>query len=392
MVKALLGLSFFGAAAGSIYKVPLEKQARPSLQQRIAWAKQQADLRSETPTHEIDINNFQDAQYFGDISVGTPPQSLRVVYDTGSSNLWLNKQSGFLSPHKHYTDSKSSTYVKNGTVFKIQYGSGPVSGFYSKDTIHIGDVDITDYTFAEVDNTKGLGPAWAAGHFDGICGMGWDDISVDHVKTPLRALVDSKKLGANQFAFFLGAGGAKGELVLGGVDPAHYTGDFAAVPVIETAPGKTGYWALTMDDAKVGGSSMTSCKKAIVDSGTSLLAVPTADFKKIADAVGAKPVLPIPPFNKEYLVNCTSPGPDIEFVIGGKSYILKKEDYVLNEGGQCLLGLLGMDIPAPAGPLYILGDVFMRKYYVKFDVDNKQLGFAEMKKGVAVVSSATLVV
>merc|ERR1712039_21313 len=243
-----------------------------------------------------------------------------------------------------------------------------------------------------VDNTKGLGPAWAVGHFDGICGMGLDDISVDHVKTPVRALVDSKKLGANQFAFYLGSGGAAGELVLGGVDPAHYTGDFATVPVIETAPGKTGYWALAMDDAKIGGSSVTTVKKAIVDSGTSLLAVPTADLAKIAKAVGAKQVLPIPPFNKEYTIDCNTPGPDIEFVISDKSYTLKKADYVLNESGKCLLGFTGLDVPAPAGPLYILGDVFMRAHYVKFDVDNKQLGFAQIKKGVEVVKSATSVV
>ena len=58
------------------------------------------------------------------------------------------------------------------------------------------------------------------GKFDGICGMGWDDISVDHVKTPVRALVDSKKLDSNVFAFHLGTGGAAGELTLGGVNPA----------------------------------------------------------------------------------------------------------------------------------------------------------------------------
>merc|ERR1712110_1405516 len=101
-----------------------------------------------------------------------------------------------------------------------------------------------------------------------------------------------------------------------------------------TAPGKTGYWALAMDDAKIGGSSVTSVRKAIVDSGTSLLAVPTSDMAKIARAVGAKQVLPIPPFNKEYTIDCDTPGPDIEFVLGGKSYILKKSDYVLNSGGQ----------------------------------------------------------
>merc|ERR1711998_464954 len=114
----------------------------------------------------------------------------------------------------------------NGTKFEIMYGSGPVSGVYSADTIKLGAIDIPDYTFAEVDNTKGLGPAFAIGKFDGICGMGWDDISVDDVTTPVRALVNAKVLDENVFAFKLGKNGAAGELTLGGVDSAAYTGDF----------------------------------------------------------------------------------------------------------------------------------------------------------------------
>merc|ERR1719197_2248088 len=101
----------------------------------------------------------------------SPSQKLEVIYDTGSSNLWVsNIKPGVFSSHHYYDSSKSSSYVANGSTFNIQYGSGPVSGFYSRDTVTIGDVAITDYTFAEVDNTKGLGPAWIAGHFDGICG------------------------------------------------------------------------------------------------------------------------------------------------------------------------------------------------------------------------------
>lgn len=111
-------------------------------------------------------------------------------------------------------------------------------------------------------------------------------------------------------------------------------------------------------------------------------------MKKIAAAVGGKPMFG----GKEYTIDCNTTAPDIEFVLGGKTYVLTKEDYVLNEQGSCLLGLTGMDVPAPAGPLIILGDVFMRAHYVKFDVDNKQLGFAKIKKGVKPVAVATLVV
>merc|ERR1711879_598523 len=166
----------------------------------------------------------------------------------------------------------------------------------------------------------------------------------------------------------------------GGVDPDHYTGDFTYVPVVETAPGKFGYWAIAMDDVKLGGESMTSVRKAIVDSGTSLMAVPPADLAKIAAKVGAKRLAPIPPLNKEYTIDCSAASPDIDIVIGGKSYTLTKEDYVLSMGGQCLFGVTGIDVQVPVGPLCILGDVFARAHYVKFDVDNKRLGFAQIKK------------
>lgn len=319
---------------------------------------------------DIVISDFQNAQYFGPIGLGTPAQNFKVIYDTGSSNLWVPNHKSFLSSKDVYKHDKSSTYVANGTEFKILYGSGPVSGFFSEDTMHMGGFDVTKYTFAEVNVTKGLGPAYGIGKFDGICGMGYDRLVQGGGPAPFTALVNSGQLDEPVFAFYLGDN-QPGELVLGGVDPNHYTGNFTYVPVTEA-----GYHQIALGGLSIGGKAMTSCTKAIVDSGTSLLAGPKEEVKAIAAAVGAKQLSPLV---QEYTIDCNANAPDIVITLSGKEYTLAFEDYIIKDESLCLFAFTGIDVPAPNGPLYILGDVFMRKFYTKFDVGQQRLGFALSK-------------
>merc|ERR1719326_431717 len=246
-----------------------------------------------------------------------------VVFDTGSANLWVPNKKPFLSSHNLYDHTKSSSYKANSTVFKIQYGSGPVSGVYSADDVTIGTFKLKDFTFAEVDDTSGLGLGYRIGKFDGILGLGWDKISVGGVPTVMNALAASGEMEQPVFGFFLG-NNQPGELEFGGTDPNHYTGDFTYVPLSSET-----YWQVALDGVKLGSDSVSTAKAAIVDSGTSLLAGPSADVKAIAAKLGAKSLM-----GKEWTVDCSKDLPDISFTLGGNAYTLKKEDLILQQSGS----------------------------------------------------------
>lgn len=85
------------------------------------------------------------------------------------------------------------------------------------------------------------------------------------------------------------------------------------------------------------------------------------------------------------VVDCSTIGtyPDLTFTLDGIAYTLQSTEYILEVTSmgqtECIVGLQGMDLPSPINNGFILGDVFIRKFYTHFDMANLRVGFALAK-------------
>ncbi|GAB4826553.1 hypothetical protein Ancab_033447 [Ancistrocladus abbreviatus] len=252
------------------------------------------NLGDSEDTDIVALKNYVDAQYFGEIAIGTPPQKFTVIFDTGSANLWVPSAKCYFSVpcffHAKYKSSLSSTYKKNGKPAAIHYGTGAISGFFSEDNVQVGDLVVKDQEFIEATREPSI--TFLVAKFDGILGLAFQEISVGNAVPVWDNMVKQGLVKEPVFSFWLNRKVGEeegGEIVFGGVDPNHYKGNHTYVPVTQK-----GYWQFDMGDVLIDGKATGYCGggcSAIADSGTSLLAGPSTVITMINHSIGATGVV-----------------------------------------------------------------------------------------------------
>jgi len=343
----------------------------PRIDANLAKQALQAQIHSEhsaqsssSGTYTESLTDYADTEYFGAISIGG--QSFEVIFDTGSSNLWVPSSScsGCGASNSFDVSSSASYFALEGESFSIAYGSGSAEGTVGSDTVSIGSLSTTA-EFGLITSAVGF----ATSDFDGICGLAFESLADDNITPFFVQLFESGQISAEQFAFDLSDGSPS--LTLGGYDETREI--WWASLVSET------YFEISLGNIEVDGTSLSSVSSAISDTGTSYLVGPAADVAAIGAAIGAE-------YSSRYglyYVECEdmSSLKDIEITLqssahggAGQTFTFTADDYIFEyeEYDLCVVGMAGMS----GLDFWILGDVFIRKYYTVYDMENDRVGFA----------------
>ncbi|KAF7467267.1 beta-secretase 2 isoform X2 [Marmota monax] len=196
--------------------------------------------------------------YYLEMLIGTPPQKLQILVDTGSSNFAVAG-----APHSYvdtYFDAeRSSTYRFKGFEVTVKYTQGSWTGFMGEDVVTIpkgfnSSFLVNIATIFKSENFFLPGIKW-----NGILGLAYATLAK----------------------------------VLGGIEPSLYKGDIWYTPIKEEW-----YYQIEILKLEIGGQSLNlDCKeynadKAIVDSGTTLLRLPQKVFDAVVEAVARTSMIP----------------------------------------------------------------------------------------------------
>ncbi|KAL2018102.1 hypothetical protein VTK56DRAFT_1288 [Thermocarpiscus australiensis] len=341
-----------------------------------------------TRQNEVGVENQRSGtRYAVQVDVGTPPQQLTLILDTGSPDTWINPSCETANvpedcnsfPRYDYT--KSSSLNVTGAEDTLVYGIGNATVQYVYETVTIGSATIEHQI---------IGIATASHSIPlGILGMSPPIRGANEYPYILDTMVDQGLIKSRAFSLDLrGVGSTDGALIFGGIDTGKYIGALAKLPMLApeaTLKGLDRYYVtmtgvgLTFPDGSVVQSEAIEVP-VFLDSGSTFSYLPTSIYQAIAAGF---PDAQFDPRSGYYFVDCAvlDLAGSVDFYFGGKAIRVPLSDFIWQIEGYCVLGV----VPDDDEP--VLGDSFLRAAYVVFDQDNRNLHLAQAANcGTALVA------
>lgn len=378
LVLLVIGLARAIENVVPLTRVTKTTNQKTELLQMLARVHAHLLLNKAGPT-PILLHNHQNTQYVGSMQVGTPGQTLMSIFDTGSGTFWVPSaecKAPGCTEHSPFDGSRSKTFAEDPEKdhFAIKYGSGEVKGKVIIDNIQVAGLTLPKARIGVV--TREEGSAFENAAFSALVGMAYPSLARAGMTPVFDQMMQNKLMKHNRFTFFMSDQPAHGKsgIWFDDVPASLFKGKLSKHPVVAK-----GYWSLNLLDVKVNGNSTGVCPrgcKVAVDSGTSLLTAPTTEAKTILSAIaGTSSLALVQGAGCQKMADAPTLTYSLEAQTANgqktaRDYNLAPADYMIEDEAGCgRPALNSLDVPAPNGPVFILGDVFMSKYLSVFDRD-----------------------
>ncbi|RYC57510.1 hypothetical protein CHU98_g8699 [Xylaria longipes] len=313
-----------------------------------------------------------DAEWLTAVQIGSPPQTLNLDFDSGSSDLWVfstDTASTYVNGQTLYNPSKSHTsrLMPNAT-WGILYGDWSTSGgIVYTDIVKVGRLSVASQA---VESAQNVSAAFTRrSNVDGLLGLAFGSIN-SVTPTQQKTWFDNIKgsLDYPLFAVDFKAGGVPGTYDFGFIDSAKYTGPIHYAPVNASQ----GYWEFTSSGYAVGSDSFVPTSiDGIADTGTTLLYLPYS----IAEAYYAQ--IPGGGFYAQsggYVVPCNATLPDFTFGVNTGRVVIPGS--YMNFAPYNSTTCYGSIQSSTGLGINIFGDIALKAAYVIFDTDGPRVGWA----------------
>ena len=327
------------------------------------------------------------------MGIGTPPQSFKVIFDTGSADLWVRSvdcKSLNCLDKPAFNSFASSSFIsledRSGSV--TYYDGFNINGNYGKDS-----VDLENNLLLE--NVCFILASEISNHtieMDGIVGLDLDSINKTN---SFLDIARNQKNASSVFSYYIDLSNMSGGITFGAIDIARYHGDLRWISLSPTFDDshtpQFKVWRVKLVQIFIQGDSMDiNPIFTIFDTGSSLSFVPKSLAASINHKLGLFRIdtgLPgihygIPCFDGELpeIPSMIFRFGDVDLTISPNTIMyLQSHDSQL----YCMSGLVGNHgvlSNQNQSKTIILGNVILRQFYTVFDYGAMKIGISDSNR------------